>query len=215
MSFVEDKIALEGLTFDDVLLIPAYSDVLPREVDLSSRFSRNITLNIPIVSAAMDTVTEAPMAIALAREGGIGVIHKNMSIAAQAAEVRKVKRSENGMINDPVTINQDQTVGDALQLMHDNHIGGIPVTDSERHLVGIVTNRDVRFQEDMTVLIKDAMTSENLVTILDTETDREHVKTVLQKYKVEKLPVVDKSGKIVGLITYKDLIKERLHPMAC
>ena len=130
MSFVEDKIALEGLTFDDVLLIPAYSDVLPREVDLSSRFSRNITLNIPIVSAAMDTVTEAPMAIALAREGGIGVIHKNMSIAAQAAEVRKVKRSENGMINDPVTINQDQTVGDALQLMHDNHIGGIPVTDS-------------------------------------------------------------------------------------
>lgn len=215
MSFVEDKIALEGLTFDDVLLIPAYSDVLPREVDLSSRFSRNITLNIPIVSAAMDTVTEAPMAIALAREGGIGVIHKNMSIAAQAAEVRKVKRSENGMINDPVTINQDQTVGDALQLMHDNHIGGIPVTDSEGHLVGIVTNRDVRFQEDMTVLIKDAMTSENLVTILDTETDREHVKTVLQKYKVEKLPVVDKSGKIVGLITYKDLIKERLHPMAC
>ena len=215
MSFVEDKIALEGLTFDDVLLIPAYSDVLPREVDLSSRFSRNITLNIPIVSAAMDTVTEAPMAIALAREGGIGVIHKNMSIAAQAAEVRKVKRSENGMINDPVTINQDQTVGDALQLMHDNHIGGIPVTDSEGHLVGIVTNRDVRFQEDMTVLIRDAMTSENLVTILDTETDREHVKTVLQKYKVEKLPVVDKSGKIVGLITYKDLIKERLHPMAC
>ena len=215
MSFVDEKIAFEGLTFDDVLLIPAYSEVLPREVSLASRFSRNITLNIPIVSAAMDTVTEAPMAIALAREGGIGVIHKNMSIAAQAAEVRKVKRSENGMISDPVTINQDQTVGDALALMHDNHIGGIPVTDTEGRLVGIVTNRDVRFQEDMSVLIKDAMTSENLVTILDSDTDREKVKTVLQQYKVEKLPVVDSEGKIVGLITYKDLIKERLHPMAC
>ena len=215
MSFVDEKIAFEGLTFDDVLLIPAYSEVLPREVSLASRFSRNITLNIPIVSAAMDTVTESPMAIALAREGGIGVIHKNMSIAAQAAEVRKVKRSENGMISDPVTINQDQTVGDALALMHDNHIGGIPVTDREGHLVGIVTNRDVRFQEDMTVLIKEAMTSENLVTILDSDTDREKVKTILQQYKVEKLPVVDKAGKIVGLITYKDLIKERLHPMAC
>ena len=215
MSFVAEKIAFEGLTFADVLLIPAYSEVLPREVSLASRFSRNITLNIPIVSAAMDTVTEAPMAIALAREGGIGVIHKNMSIAAQAAEVRKVKRSENGMISDPVTINQDQTVGDALALMHDNHIGGIPVTDTEGRLVGIVTNRDVRFQEDMTVLIKDAMTSENLVTILDSDTDREKVKTVLQQYKVEKLPVVDREGKIVGLITYKDLIKERLHPMAC
>ena len=215
MSFVDEKIAFEGLTFDDVLLIPAYSEVLPREVSLASRFSRNITLNIPIVSAAMDTVTEAPLAIALAREGGIGVIHKNMSIAAQAAEVRKVKRSENGMISDPVTINQDQTVGDALALMHDNHIGGIPVTDTEGRLVGIVTNRDVRFQEDMTVLIKDAMTSENLVTILDSDTDREKVKTVLQQYKVEKLPVVDREGKIVGLITYKDLIKERLHPMAC
>ncbi|MBO7631237.1 MAG: IMP dehydrogenase, partial [Lachnospiraceae bacterium] len=135
---MEERIALEGLTFDDVLLIPAYSEVLPREVSLQTRFSRNITLNIPIVSAAMDTVTEAPMAIALAREGGIGVIHKNMGIAAQAAEVRKVKRSENGMISDPVTINQDQTVGDALQLMGEFHIGGIPVTDGERHLVGIV-----------------------------------------------------------------------------
>lgn len=149
MSFIKEKIAEEGLTFDDVLLIPSYSEVLPREVDLSCRFSRNISLNIPIVSAAMDTVTEAPMAIALAREGGIGVIHKNMSIAAQAAEVRKVKRSENGMINDPVTINLNQTVGDALKIMHDNHIGGIPVTDGDGRLVGIVTNRDVRFQEDM------------------------------------------------------------------
>ena len=181
---------MEGLTFDDVLLIPSYSEVTPREVSLGCKFSRNITLNIPIVSAAMDTVTEAPMAIAIAREGGIGVIHKNMSIAAQAAEVRRVKRSENGMINDPVTVNQDQTVADALQLMHDNRIGGIPVTDSEGKLVGIVTNRDVRFLEDTGALIRDVMTSEGLVTILDSRTDRDYVKSVLQKYKVEKLPVV-------------------------
>ena len=215
MSFIEERIALEGLTFDDVLLIPAYSEVLPREVNLQTRFSRNITLNIPIVSAAMDTVTEAPMAIALAREGGIGVIHKNMSIEAQAAEVRQVKRSENGMISDPVTINQDQTVGDALRLMKENHIGGIPVTDGEQHLVGIVTNRDVRFQEDLTIPVREVMTSENLVTIPDTRTDRDYVKRILQQYKVEKLPVVDGHGRIVGLITYKDLIKERLHPEAC
>ena len=154
MSFIDERIAQEGLTFDDVLLVPAYSEVLPREVSLHTRFSRNICLNIPVVSAAMDTVTEAPMAIALAREGGIGVIHKNMSIAAQAAEVRKVKRSENGMISDPVTINQDQNVGDALRLMRENHIGGIPVTDGERHLVGIVTNRDVRFFDDLSVPVR-------------------------------------------------------------
>ena len=215
MSFIEDRVALDGLTFDDVLLIPAYSEVLPREVSLKSRFSRNIELNIPIVSAAMDTVTEAPMAIALAREGGIGVIHKNMSIEEQAHEVRKVKRAENGMINDPVVIGKDQTVGDALRLMSENHIGGIPVVDGERRLVGIVTNRDVRFQEDMTVKIEDAMTASNLVTIRDNQTDREYVKSVLQKNKVEKLPVVDAEGHIVGLITYKDLIKEVLHPHAC
>ena len=154
----------------------------------------------------MDTVTEAPMAIALAREGGIGVIHKNMSITAQAAEVRKVKRSENGMISDPVTINQDETVGEALRLMRENHIGGIPVTDGERHLVGIVTNRDVRFFEDMSVPVRAVMTAENLITIPDIRTDREYVKSVLQQYKVEKLPVVDAKGCIVGLITYKDLI---------
>jgi IMP dehydrogenase len=215
MSFVEERIALEGLTFDDVLLIPAYSEVLPREVNLHSRFSRNIPLNIPIVSAAMDTVTEAPMAIALAREGGIGVIHKNMTIAEQAAEVRKVKRSENGMIIDPVIINQDQTVGDALKLMHDNHIGGIPVVNSEGLLVGIITNRDVRFLDDMSMLVKDAMTSKGLITILDSQTDREHVRAVLQKNKVEKLPVVDARGHIVGLITYRDLINERTNPDAC
>ncbi len=215
MSFVEERIAMEGLTFDDVLLIPAYSEVTPREVCLGSRFSRRIPLNIPIVSAAMDTVTEAPMAIAIAREGGIGVIHKNMGIAAQAAQVRRVKRAENGMINDPVTIDQDQTVGDALRLMHDNHIGGIPVTDREGRLVGIVTNRDVRFITDTTASIRGVMTSENLVTIPASNTDRDYVRTVLQRYKVEKLPVVDRDGHIVGLITYKDLIKERMYPQAC
>ena len=215
MSFIDERIALEGLTFDDVLLIPAYSEVLPREVSLQGRFSRNITLNIPIVSAAMDTVTEAPMAIALAREGGIGVIHKNMSIAAQAAEVRKVKRAENGMIMDPVTIHKDQTVGEALQMMAENHIGGIPVVDDERTLVGIVTNRDVRFQTDESVKIEDVMTSKGLVTIKDNQTDREYVKKVLQEHKVEKLPVVDDEGKIVGLITFKDITKEKLHPNAC
>ena len=215
MSFIEERIALDGLTFDDVLLIPAYSEVLPREVRLHTRFSRNITLNIPIVSAAMDTVTEAPMAIALAREGGIGVIHKNMSIEAQAAEVRKVKRAENGMIDSPVTIHQDQTVGDALQLMHDNHIGGIPVVDSENMLVGIVTNRDVRFQTDMDAKIADVMTSKGLVTIKDNQVDREYVRQVLQEAKVEKLPVVNAEGKIVGLITFKDITKEKEHPFAC
>ena len=215
MASLAEKIALDGLTFDDVLLVPAYSEVLPREVNLHTRFSRNIPLNIPIVSAAMDTVTEAPMAVALAREGGIGVIHKNMSIADQAAEVRKVKRAENGMINDPVTIRREATVGDALRLMRENHIGGIPVTDADGLLVGIVTNRDVRFQDNMDTLIEDVMTGSNLVTILDTETDRPHVKAVLQKYKVEKLPVVDRKGHIVGLITYKDITKEKLHPDAC
>ena len=215
MSFIDDRIAQEGLTFDDVLLIPAYSEVLPREVDLQTRFSRNISLNIPIVSAAMDTVTEAPMAIALAREGGIGVIHKNMSIAAQADQVRIVKRSENGMISDPVTIGQDQTVGDALRLMKENHIGGIPVTDGTRHLVGIVTNRDVRFYQDLSVPVRDVMTSEGLVTIPESQTDRDYVKTVLQRYKVEKLPVVDAQGNIVGLITYKDIMQERRYPSAC
>ena len=167
MSFTDEKIALEGLTFDDVLLVPAYSEVLPREVDLHTRFSRNITLNIPIVSAAMDTVTEATMAIALAREGGIGVIHKNMSAADQAAEVRKVKRAESGMICDPLTIHEDQTVGEALRMMHTNHIGGIPVVGEDGRLTGIVTNRDVRFQEDMDVLVKEVMTSKNLVTLLE------------------------------------------------
>ena len=215
MSFIDERVALDGLTFDDVLLIPAYSEVLPREVKLNTRFSKNITLNIPIVSAAMDTVTEAPMAIALAREGGIGVIHKNMSIAEQAAEVRKVKRAENGMIMDPVTIRREQTVGDALAMMHEYHIGGIPVVDENDLLVGIVTNRDLRFRTDMDAPISDAMTSEGLVTIHADRTDREYAKKILQENKVEKLPVVDGEGHIVGLITYKDITKEKLHPNAC
>ena len=215
MSLIEEKVAMEGLTFDDVLLIPAYSEVLPREVDLHCKFSRNIQLNIPIVSAAMDTVTEAPMAIALAREGGIGVIHKNMSIAQQAAEVRKVKRAENGMITDPVTILRDQTVGDALQMMHDNHIGGIPVVDAENVLVGIVTNRDVRFQTDLSKKIDEVMTSEGLITISERDYTRDKVLAILQAHKIEKLPVVNEAGKIVGLITYKDITKERTHPHAC
>ena len=215
MSFIDERVAFEGLTFDDVLLIPAYSEVLPREVSLKSRFSRNISLNIPIVSAAMDTVTEATMAIALAREGGIGVIHKNMSIQAQAAQVRLVKRAENGMINDPVTITKDQTVGDALRIMAENHIGGIPVVDADRMLVGIVTNRDVRFQTDLSVKIEEVMTSKGLVTLRDSETERSHVMDMLQQNKVEKIPVVDADGRLVGLITYKDIIKEQIHPNAC
>ena len=165
MSLFSERIVQEGLTFDDVLLVPAYSEVLPREESLRGQFSRNIHLNIPVVSAAMDTVTESTMAISLAREGGIGVIHKNMSIAEQAAEVRRVKRAENGMICDPITIGKHQTVGDALQMMQENHIGGIPVVDEDMTLVGIVTNRDLRFQTDMSRLIAEVMTSENLITI--------------------------------------------------
>jgi inosine-5'-monophosphate dehydrogenase len=213
MSFIEQRVQQEGLTFDDVLLVPAYSEVLPREVNVKSKFSRNISLNIPIVSAAMDTVTEAPMAIAIAREGGIGVIHKNMSIAEQAAQVRRVKRAENGMIYDPITITKERTVGDALALMKENKIGGIPVVDDKMMLVGIVTNRDLRFQKDMTRRIEEVMTSENLVTI--TDRSREDVADVLLRNKIEKLPVVDAEGHLVGLITYKDITKVQDHPNAC
>ena len=211
--FLDERVHQEGLTFDDVLLMPAYSEVLPREVSTKSRFSRNITLNIPIVSAAMDTVTEAPMAIAIAREGGIGVIHKNMSIAEQAAQVRRVKRAENGMIDDPVTITREHTVGDALDMMRENKIGGIPVVDEHKFLVGIVTNRDLRFQKDMSRKIEEVMTSKNLVTI--TEGENTDVAEVLLSNKIEKLPVVDKEGHLIGLITYKDLTKAQDHPNAC
>lgn len=213
MAFIDEKIVLEGVTFDDVLLIPAYSEVTPNMVSLSGRFSRNIPLNIPFVSAAMDTVTEAELAIAIAREGGIGVIHKNMSIAAQAAQVRKVKRAESGMIYDPITISKDQTVGEALQLMHDNRIGGIPVVDADNKLIGIVTNRDLRFQTDMDMAIDNVMTKENLVTT--NRTDLASAANILLKNKIEKLPVVDDEGHLLGLITYRDITKVQDYPMAC
>ena len=201
MSFINERVQPEGLTFDDVLLVPAYSEVLPREVNIQTRFSRNIKLNIPIVSAAMDTVTEAPLAIALAREGGIGVIHKNMSIAEQAAQVRRVKRAENGMIYDPVTISKENTVGDALNLMRENKIGGIPVVDGNNILIGIVTNRDLRFQRDMMRRIEEVMTpGDRLITTHSTELS--HASEVLLNSKIEKLPVVDDKGHLVGLITY-------------
>ena len=201
------------MTFDDVLLIPAYSEVTPNMVSVGSRFSRNIRLNIPIVSAAMDTVTEANMAIAIAREGGIGVVHKNMSIAAQAAQVRKVKRAESGMIYDPVTISKEESVGDALRLMKENHIGGIPVVDEEGKLLGIVTNRDLRFQTDMNLKIEKVMTCENLVTT--TNPDLAEASKILLQHKIEKLPVVDKDNKLVGLITYRDITKIQDYPNAC
>ncbi|MBR5921628.1 MAG: IMP dehydrogenase [Bacteroidales bacterium] len=214
MSFNTERIALEGLTFDDVLLIPAYSDVLPREIDLRTRFTRNIRLNLPFVSAAMDTVTESKMAISIAREGGIGVIHKNMSIAEQAKQVASVKRAENGMINAPVTITPDKTVGDALRIMADYHIGGIPVVDGKNILVGIVTNRDLRFEKDFNRNICDVMTKEGLITT-SRDTDLYRAADILQEHKIEKLPVVAEDGTLLGLITYKDITKAKDKPFAC
>lgn len=210
---MNNRIIENGLTFDDVLLVPAYSEVLPREVSLKGQFSRNIALNIPVVSAAMDTVTESTMAIAIAREGGIGVIHKNMSIEEQAAQVRRVKRSENGMISDPITITAEQTVGDALEMMRENKIGGIPVVDETNTLVGIVTNRDLRFETDMTRKIAEVMTTDNLITISSIEHDV--IMEAFETHKVEKLPVVDSEGKLVGLITYRDITKLQDYPNAC
>lgn len=212
MSFANEKIQSEGLTFDDVLLIPAYSEVLPRTVNITSRFSRNIPINTPIVSSAMDTVTEADLAIALAREGGIGVIHKNMPVAAQAAHVRKVKRAENGMIYDPITISKDNTVGDALRLMKEHKIGGIPVVSQDNTLIGIVTNRDLRFQKDMGRKIDDVMTKEGLITTYNP--DLQYASDILLQNKIEKLPVIDKAGKLVGLLTYKDITKVQMNPNA-
>ena len=213
-SFVADRIVMDGLTFDDVLLIPAYSEVLPRTVELKTKFSRNIELNVPFVTAAMDTVTESAMAIAIAREGGIGVIHKNMSIEEQARQVAIVKRAENGMIYDPVTIRRGSTVGEALGMMAEYHIGGIPVVDDENHLVGIVTNRDLRFEKNSDRKIDEVMTSENLVTT-HIKTDLAAAAQILQENKIEKLPVVDGETHLVGLITYKDITKAKDKPMAC
>lgn len=213
-SFVAEKIIMDGLTYDDVLLIPAYSEVLPKEVQLKTKFSRNVELNVPFVTAAMDTVTESAMAIAIAREGGIGVIHKNMSIEEQARQVAIVKRAENGMIYDPVTIRRGSTVRDALAMMAEYHIGGIPVVDDDNHLVGIVTNRDLRFERRLDKSIDEVMTSENLVTTHQ-KTNLAEAADILQENKIEKLPVVDNNNHLVGLITYKDITKAKDKPMAC
>ena len=206
-----EKVLGEGLTYDDVLLVPAYSQVLPREASLTAQFTRNIQLNAPVVSAAMDTVTESSMAIAMARQGGIGVIHKNMSIQRQAEQVRKVKRSESGMIQDPVTVHETAVVGDALRLMAENKIGGIPVVDGDGKLAGIVTNRDLRFEKEMDRPIKEVMTSENLVVAKE-GTDLKQAEQILQNHKIEKLPVVNGDNLLVGLITYKDIIKLQEYP---
>jgi IMP dehydrogenase len=213
MSFIKDKILYEGLTFDDVLLVPSYSEVLPREVDLSSMFSRNIQINTPIVSAAMDTVTEDELAIAIAREGGIGVIHKNMSVEKQAAQVKRVKRAENVMIFDPITIGLEATVGEAMNLMSEFKIGGIPVIDKNGILKGIVTNRDLRFENNRAKKITEVMTT-NLITT-NHQTNLQAAARILQKHKIEKLPMIDESGKLIGLITYKDITKTKDRPDSC
>ncbi|MCE1201154.1 MAG: IMP dehydrogenase [Bacteroidia bacterium] len=214
MSFDTEKLISDGLTYDDVLLVPAHSTVLPREVNISTRFSRNISLKIPIVTAAMDTVTDSTMAIAIAQEGGIGVLHKNMSIEQQAAEVKRVKRAENGMIINPITVQVDAKVRDVLKIMHEYHIGGIPVVDKDNRLVGIVTNRDLRFERQVNRPIHEVMTKENLITTTEF-TDFEKAADILQEHRIEKLPVVDKDFRLVGLITYKDIIKIKERPNAC
>jgi IMP dehydrogenase len=213
MFMDSEKFRGEGLTYDDVLLLPAYSEVLPRDVDVTSSFTDSINLKLPIVSAAMDTVTESTMAIAMAQEGGIGVLHKNMSIESQALQVRKVKRAENGMILNPVTINENGLVGDALNLMKENNIGGIPVVNGKNKLVGIVTNRDLRFERDFGRPITEVMTRDVITT--SEFTDFSNAEGMLQQYKIEKLPVVDSRHKLVGLITYKDIIKIKARPNAC
>ncbi len=214
MAQDQDKFTGEGLTYDDVLLLPAYSEVMPRQVDLTTMFTSGISMKIPIVSAAMDTVTEHKLAIAMAQEGGIGVLHKNMSIEKQANEVKKVKRAENGMILDPVTLDKTAKVSDALAIMKEFSIGGIPVVDKAGHLVGIVTNRDLRFERDLNRPVDEVMTKENLITTTEF-TDFEKAADILQQYKIEKLPVVDQHYKLVGLITYKDIIKIKARPNAC
>ncbi len=203
----------EGLTFDDVLLVPAYSEVLPREVNISTKLTKNITLHVPLLSAAMDTVTEANLAIALAREGGLGILHKNMSIEQQAEQVRKVKRSESGLIIDPITLHEEATIGDALKLMKENKIGGIPIVDHSNKLVGILTNRDLRFESSPRKKVSEVMTRNNLITA-PAGTDMIKAKKILSQYKIEKLPVVKKDGTLVGLITYRDIQKLQSHPNA-
>ena len=208
------KVAYQGLTFDDVLVLPRYSEVLPRDTTTKTRLTKNLSINIPIISAAMDTVTEARLAIAIAREGGIGIIHKNMTIEQQALQVKKVKRSESGMIKDPITLTQDHTLGNALSVMKENRIGGIPITDSENKLIGIITNRDLRFQVDLNTKIGEIMTTEGLITA-EKGTDLKEAELILQKHKIEKLPVVDADNVLLGLITFKDIQKVKNHPQAC
>ncbi|HNB82200.1 MAG TPA: IMP dehydrogenase, partial [Chitinophagaceae bacterium] len=207
------KIVKEGLTFDDVLLLPAYSEVLPREVNIQTRLTRQLGINIPLISAAMDTVTEAQLAIALAREGGIGILHKNMSIEKQAEQVRKVKRSESGLILDPLTLHPDATLGEALRMMRDNRIGGIPIVDAANKLVGILTNRDLRFEKNLKQKVSEVMTRENLITA-QAGTDLHKAEKILQQYKIEKLPIVDRNKKLIGLITYRDILQYKSHPNA-
>jgi IMP dehydrogenase len=214
-DFLANKFVPEGLTYDDVLLVPAYSEVLPREVNISSYFTRKIKLNAPIVSAAMDTVTEYSLAIAIAQEGGIGVLHKNMSIEDQAMHVRKVKRSESGMIMDPVTLEQGARIEDALKLMAENKIGGIPVVDGQKKLLGIVTNRDLRFEKNLKRAVVEVMTKKDKVVTASPGINLKQAEEILQSHKIEKLPIVDKNSKIVGLITYKDIIKIKVRPNAC
>ncbi|MCB0510496.1 MAG: IMP dehydrogenase [Chitinophagales bacterium] len=214
MEKISDKFALQGLTFDDVLLIPAHSTVLPREVDIKTKLTREITINLPLISAAMDTVTESSMAIAMAREGGMGMLHKNMSIEMQAKEVRKVKRSESGLIVDPITLRADATIGEALKLMSDNKIGGIPIVDNSDKLIGILTNRDLRFETRVNTKVSEIMTKDKLVTAPE-GTDLFSAEGILKKYKIEKLPVVSRDGKLVGLITYKDILRVQNYPSAC
>lgn len=214
MNPISDKFAQRGLTFDDVLLIPAHSEVLPREVDIKTKLTREITINLPLISAAMDTVTESAMAIAMAREGGMGMLHKNMSIEMQAREVRKVKRSESGLIVDPITLKPDATIGEALNLMKENKIGGIPIIDNTDKLVGILTNRDLRFETRLDAKVSELMTKETLVTAPE-GTDLVAAEEILKRHKIEKLPVVSRDGKIVGLITYKDILRVQNYPNAC
>ncbi len=213
-SIDNNRFLPEGLTYDDILMVPSYSEVMPREVNLTTRFSKNIMLNIPIVSAAMDTVTESATAIAIAGEGGIGVLHKNMSIKAQAAEVRKVKRSESGMIQDPITLHVNAKVSDALELMNENNIGGIPIVDDDKTLLGIITNRDLRFQKNVDEAVANVMTKDNIITTKK-GTSLNEAEEILQKHKIEKLPVVDENNKLIGLITYRDIIKVEERPNAC
>jgi IMP dehydrogenase len=214
MSLDQSKFLFEALTYDDVLLLPAYSNVLPREVNTTTQLTKNITLNIPLVSASMDTVTESDLAIAMAQEGGIGIIHKNMNAEAQAEQVRKVKRSESGMIMDPITLTEDKIVADAHRIMRDLKIGGIPIVNKEHVLVGILTNRDLRFQKDLTKPVTEIMTKGNLVTAKK-GTTLDEAEKILQQHKIEKLPIVDKDFKLTGLITYKDILKKKSHPNAC